>query len=143
MYGYHYSPLTLETGRTVISRQGRAASYKHVWALYKRVADELGLYFPEEYAYAYPLDKTDLARFESFSEHIVYAPDSNVTLGNFHYGVYVTMDSYLGAPRDLPLSERLVERDRRIVERAYTYFTEITNTNAIELISDKWTVIDI
>lgn len=143
MYGFHYSTRQIDTGDLIASRQGHATSYKHVWTLYKRVADELGLYFPEEYAYAYPLDKTDLARFSSFSEHIVVAPDHKVTRGNFHFGVYVTMDSYLGAPRDLPLAERLIERDRRIVERAYTYFTEVNSTNAVELISDEWKVIEI
>jgi hypothetical protein len=143
MYGYHFSPLQLETGTLVTSYQGRAASYKHVWTLYKRVADDLGLYFPKQYAYAYPIDKADLARFSRFPEHIVYAPDHKVTRGNYHYGVYVTMDSFMGAPRELPLAERLAERDRRIVQRAYTYFTEVNSTDACELISDAWRVIDI
>jgi hypothetical protein len=143
MYGIHYSPRTLLTGECLRSTQSKAQSFDIVWPVYKAVADELGLYFPKEYGYAYPIDKTDLERFGRFSEHFVFAPDAQVTRGNYHYSVYVTMSSYISADRALSLKDRLVERTRLIRERAFTYFTEISSVNACELISDVWTVQDI
>jgi hypothetical protein len=143
MYGIHYAPHSLEIGTRIVSAQAKALSYDIVWSIYKAVADELGLYFPVQYGYAYPIDKTDLDRFNRFSEHFVFAPDNQVTRGNYHYSVYVTMDSYMKTDRSLPLSERLAAREQLTRERAYIYFTEISSVNVCELISDAWMVIDI
>jgi|SRR5476651_254297 len=143
MYGIHYAPYPIETGNRIISRQGKALSYDIVWPIYKAVADELGLYFPKEYGYAYPLDKTDLDRFKRFSEHIVLAPDYQVTVGNLHYSLFVTMSSYMSSDRSLPLADRLIARQQLIRERAITYFTETTDVNTCEMISDAWVVQDI
>jgi hypothetical protein len=143
MYGIHYSPCKLEPGELIRSSQNKAQSFDIVWPIYKAVADDLGLYFPKEFGYAYPIDKTDLERFERFPEHFVFAPDTQVTRGNYHFSVYVTMSSYISADRSLSLKERLIERERLIRERAFTYFTETASVNACELISDMWTVQDI
>jgi hypothetical protein len=143
MHAIHYSAHPLEIGSRIFSAQTKALSYDIVWPIYKAVADELGLYFPKEYGYAYPIDKTDLDRFKRFSEHFVVAPDNQVTRGNFHYSLFVTMSSYMSADRSLPLADRLLAREQLTRKRAYTYFTEISSVNACELISDAWVVEDI
>jgi hypothetical protein len=139
--GYHYSREILKVGDTLISHQTNAKTYKLVWQLYKEIADELGVYYPDAFGYAYPMKKTGFTQ----KLYIVNAPIDYVTRGNFDYSTYVTMAN-LSNFMDRSITnfdERLENRNQLIIQQAKTYFTSITDINRVELISDQWRVVKI
>lgn len=146
MIAYHYtSGETIPTGSTITSEQSSGSSkpyYDIVWPIYKKVADELGKYFPTEFGYAYPAKRSHM-------EHdplVVEAPDDCVTAGNFSHSVYVTIDICGNGgmnDKSLPLQQRLENRKRLIEAQAREYFDvkDPSDPERVELISDRWTVV--
>lgn len=142
MNGVHYShSVLLALGKIITSEQTQQQTYKLVWDQFKTVADELGVYFPNEFGYAYP-KLAEPGRFTECATMLVEAPDDKVTRGNIDYSVYHVM-AYLGqiTNRKLPLAERLEQRAAAIRDRARKYFTELDDESKIEMISDQWAVV--
>lgn len=142
MQGHHYSSKVIKKADTIVSGQTTGLSYKLVWGIYKQVADELGIYMPVTFGYAYP---TDVARphFQrsDWLKHQVEAPDEKVTTGNLDYSLMVTMSEWAFADRNIKdLAQRLADREQRIRKCAESYFTKLGDPDKIELISDCWVV---
>lgn len=141
--GKHYSTKGIPTGSTIISLQTQAQSYKLVWSLYKQVADELGIYFPDAFGYAYT---TDVGRPQfkhpTWKEYDVLTDQERVTYGNLEYSVFATM-AYLRDLTDrgiVDLAERLADRAKNVKLNAHRYFTLLDDPSQVEMISDNWIV---
>ena len=135
---YHYSDNRLKIGDRIYSHQSTGKTFNLVWSLYKIIADELGIYFPKDYGYAYP--SNHLENVTSLNLYTVSAPSNSVTSGNYNYSLYVTMAA-LGQLTDKTIKDmdrRILTRNRVIKERAKLYFLAKEN---IELISDLWIVV--
>ena len=140
MRGYHYSTLVFEPGTIITSVQSVGETYKIVHGKYKEVANELGIYFPDNYGYAYKNIRTN-SHFVS-APNEVFAPDDKVTEGNLNHSVlYVMYHLRSFIPRGIPLEDRLCERNIVLRVEAKRYFTKLDRDDEIELISDVWTVV--
>lgn len=143
MKAVHYSKNPIETGAIITSIANSYGTYQYTWGVYKKVADELGIYFPENYGYAYPDARPE---FERYSEYKVEAPDEFVSRCSLACSVMVAMDIFSPSairrsnPQIKSLEERDAIRAKAISKIARQYFTP-TNKCRIELISDKWVVI--
>jgi len=141
MQAIHYSSKEIQPGSIITSAQSPSPTFNIVWPIYKQVADELGLYFPKAYGYAYV--NRSLRSFEH--KYIVEAPIEYVTYGDYDHSLFVVMDrcnELVPGYRKLPLEERLRQRAIKIREESFAYFN-FTNIDPdhIEAISDRWIVL--
>lgn len=141
--GKHYSTKVIPSGSCITSLQSQAQSYKLVWGLYKQVADELGIYFPAVFGYAYT-SNVGRPQFKhpTWHEYDVLALPEKVTYGHLDYSLFAAM-AYLGSLTDrsiVVLADRLVDRERQVKENALRYFTLLDDPEKIEMISDSWVI---
>jgi hypothetical protein len=137
--------MPLTKGMMIISRQHLAHTHKIVHSLYKEVAESLGLYFPKEYGYAYPKKQGRYLANGSnhWQEFTVEAQNGYVTEGNLNFSLYIAM-ARLGDFSDrtiVNLEDRLKNREMLIKKFAYQYFTEIADSENVEVISDRFIVV--
>jgi hypothetical protein len=137
--GYHYSSEPIPLGDIITSDQHKAQTFSIVWEVYKEVADELGLYFPKEYGYAYQENQNRSFRFK----YTVDADSRFVTRGHTQHSVYFTMAhlSHFMDRRIPSLAERLVNRRKLLKTQARHYFLSLHEPENIEMISDQWCVV--
>ncbi len=137
MLATHYSSNEIVGGSVIRSDQTKERLYRHVHAIYKGVADDLGKYFPDEYGYAYPI-WTPRKKFPYVYQ--VTAEASYVTAGNFNHSLYVAIARVSEfTDKRLPLNQRVANRDGMIRQLAELYFAP-GPVEYRELISDRWIV---
>ena len=68
--------------------------------------------------------------------------ETPVIKGDFNHSLYVSMDRLSEfTPRELPLKERLLAREKRLELEALSYFNPSFNCKSIEYISEKFVVV--
>jgi CO dehydrogenase maturation factor len=104
----------------------------------KKVADELGKYYPENFGYAYPEKREHFG--SSYRCYVVTADENKVTKGNFNFSIYAMMARGFGSFKGISsLEERKLSIDTWIEASARTYFA--AEGKDIEYISDCFEVI--
>lgn len=141
MRGVHYSSEHIAAGSIVFSHADQFQTYQIVWKKFKEVADENGIFLPEKFGYAYPVDHVQ--RTHRFL-YEVEAPNERVTRGNYNHSIPMTMSNLRNFKGGLgmPLAEQLLVRDENLRLEAKKYFmldeySDVKNIH-IELISDSW-----
>ena len=140
--GYHYSTREINEGSVVYSKQDQSTTYQRFWKIYKSIADELGIFYPEKFGYAAPNRNYGASRgFPNCYE--VRSEKNLVCVGNYHHSLYITMSIGLQNGdfkkiRSLP--ERIAAQDKYIIGEARKYFTELTDVDSLEVISENWIV---
>lgn len=135
----HYSSnKEIPLGSVIFSEQHKGSTFKRFYAIYKKVADELGKYYPESFGYAYPEKREHFGN--RYRCYVVTADECKVTKGNFNFSIYAMMARGLGSFKGISsLEERKLSIDTWIEASARTYFA--ADGKDIEYISDCFEVI--
>ncbi len=140
--GFHYTrgDLVLPVGATVTSTQSTYKTWKRFHSIYAEVAAELCRYYPAEFGYAYPIEKSHFGS----TPHLVEAPSEFITMGIFKHSVFAAMDMGFGPEfkQIKSLDERIAAQNAAIRARAYKYF-DVTGAkmDTVEMISDRFIVV--
>ncbi len=139
MVTYHYSKKEIKVGSVIVSQcinDEYQQFYQLVWDKYKKVADELGIYFPEKFGFCY----SEIKKFKP--ERNLYqceVDEQFVTRGDLDFSPYLIIESsfFSHISRDFFLNPEYGGIARGIV---MAYFHP-TNSDKVELISDQFQVV--
>lgn len=140
--GYHYSRQKLKVGDTITSMTHPISDkygpnvYNKIWTAYKTVANELGLYFPNTYGYAYGEEKKHIINGYMY---VVQAPSVKVTKCNYDYSMQLILENSFFSPMNLMYA--LKNRDA-LLKAAFDYFSP-SDTKHIEYISDCFKIVEV
>lgn len=128
--------VTLKPGDIIKSNDSTYRYYDVLWPIYKEVADDLGLFFPETYGYAYPVGKHSGILVESNGPVVKGYNEKSIG----YVGAWMGVNSFIrDVPRSMPLEERLALRKIRIKEFATGYF--FPPDDRYEMLAEKWVVV--
>jgi len=133
--GHHYSKNEILLNSNIISDAYKLDHYDYVYSVYKKVADELGLYFPEKFGFAYSTNK-ELSGFKN--KYIVSADKNKVTKCDFRFSLQILLENSFYSP--ISLEYALDKESKKSLENHARMYFNCEDDNYSEYISDSFIV---
>lgn len=139
--GYHYSSKKLKIGDIITSNNNKDGGtnfygkwglkvYNKIWKAYKRVANQLNLYFPFTYGFAYG---EKLKHNRSGYMYVVKAPSNRVTKCNYDHSMLLILENSFFTPISLPYA---LKHRNALIKNAFELRQVIQNTsNTYQIVS--------
>lgn len=134
--GLHFSKIDIGTGSIIISNASKLEYYDEIWSEYKKSADELGLYFPYDFGFAYSETKEDL-KYHS-KKYLVECENAEVTRCDYRYSMQILLENSFFSPMSLNYA---LKNRKELKEHIENYFN-CKDEEFAEYISDKFLIIE-
>ena len=131
--GKHYSKNEILLESNIYSNAHKLIHYDYIHAIYKKVANELGLYFPYKFGFAYSLNKDDIGFKHKYN---IEANNNKVTKCDFRYSLQILLEDSFYSPLSLKYA---LKNPKHIENHAKMYFN-CEDDNYSEYISDLFIV---
>ena len=136
--GVHLSDTLLNVGDIITSKQSIEVMFPVLYDNYKKIANELNIYYPINFGYAYSIDKSYNADLFNHT-YIVEAPIDCVTKGDYRFSIQLLAENSFFSPISLNYA---LKNPIKFSEHIKHYF-DCIDSNYIEYISDAFEIIEI
>lgn len=133
--GLHFSKIDIDADSIIISNASKLEHYDEIWFEYKKVADELGLYFPYEFGFAYLNTKEDL-KYHS-KKYFVECEIDKVTRCDYRYSMQILLENSFFSP----MTVKYALKNKKDLKKHIENYFNCKDEKFAEYVSDNFIVI--